>query len=199
MGKAIPDKIYNEKLPSKIGLDLPRRPDCVPSIPPTLPMRPLDGKCGSWMPDLGLLFLYRGAAHEIEITTFESLTLLCGFLVLLDNQPPRRSISIIRPFIIVGTSSVGVLTSLFLVLAMANFSNHSGSAQASVVLRHHDGSIPPTNVPLDLIPEYFKLLYKCHRGGANTVRSLYFDSTCHRSVIPNYSDVRARLGLKAPA
>jgi len=27
MGKPIPDKIYNEKLPSRIGLDLPRGPD----------------------------------------------------------------------------------------------------------------------------------------------------------------------------
>ena len=27
MGKPIPDKIYNDKLPSKIGLDLPRGPD----------------------------------------------------------------------------------------------------------------------------------------------------------------------------
>lgn len=74
------------------------------------------------------------------------------------------------------TSCFGALTSIFLVLInMANLSNYSGSVQAAVLRR--DGVIPPTNVPLDLVPQYFKLMDKCNEGGADTVRSVYLNST----------------------
>jgi len=59
------------------------------------------------------------------------------------------------------TSNFGALTTLFFVLA--------GSVGAAVLPR--DGLLPPTNVPLDLIPKYFDLMDKCNAGD-NTVRIL---------------------------
>ena len=56
----------------------------------------------------------------------------------------------------------GALTSLFLVLA--NLSSYTGSVQAAVLPR--DGILPPINVPIDLIPDYFKLLGKCNEDPA---------------------------------
>jgi hypothetical protein len=49
------------------------------------------------------------------------------------------------------TTSFGALTSLFVVLA---------TVQAAVLPR--DGILPPTNLPTNLIPEYFKLMDKCN-------------------------------------
>ena len=67
------------------------------------------------------------------------------------------------------TSSFSALTALFLVLFnVATFSNYTGSVQAAVLRR--DGVVPPTNVPLDLVPKYFKLMDKCNEGGDNAVR-----------------------------
>jgi len=67
------------------------------------------------------------------------------------------------------SSTFGALVSLFLVsFSMATFSNYSGSAQAAVLRR--DGVIPPANVPLDLVPQYFNLMDKCNAGGADAVR-----------------------------
>jgi len=74
-------------------------------------------------------------------------------------------------------SGFGTLTSLFLVLLvnMANLSGDGGSVQAAVLSR--DGIIPPVNVPLDLIPEYFKLMKKCNEDDdSDTVRGI--NSTC---------------------
>jgi len=73
------------------------------------------------------------------------------------------------------TSSFGALTSLFLALLnMAILSSYSGSAQAAVLPR--DGLLPPTNIPLDLIPKYFELMDKCNAGGPDTVR---VNPTCY--------------------
>ena len=59
------------------------------------------------------------------------------------------------------TSTFGAFTTLFFVLA--------GSVQAAVIPR--DGVLPPTNVPLDLVPKYFQLMDKCNADDA-TVRVL---------------------------
>ena len=69
-------------------------------------------------------------------------------------------------------SSFGTWASLFLVLLvnMANLSTYGGSVQAAVLSR--DGILPPVNVPLDLLPKYFKLMDKCNAGGPNTVRGV---------------------------
>jgi len=78
------------------------------------------------------------------------------------------------------TSSFRALTSLFLVLVMANFSTYSGAVQAAALRR--DGIIPPINVPLDLVPEYFKLMDKCNEGDADTVRGVNLNSTCYQYI-----------------
>jgi len=59
------------------------------------------------------------------------------------------------------TSTFGGLTTLFFVLA--------GSLGAAVLPR--DGLLPPTNIPLDLIPKYFDLMDKCNAND-DTVRIL---------------------------
>ena len=69
------------------------------------------------------------------------------------------------------TSSFGTLISLFLILA--NLSSYTGSVQAATVFR--DG-LSPVNVPIDLVPMYFKLRDECNRDDA-AVRIL--DPTFH--------------------
>jgi len=66
------------------------------------------------------------------------------------------------------TSSFGALTSLLAIL-----SSYSGSVQAAVLPR--DGLLPPTNVPLDLVPKYLELMDKCN-ASPDTVR---VNPTCH--------------------
>jgi len=72
------------------------------------------------------------------------------------------------------TSSFGALTSLFLALLnLAVLSSYSGSVQAAVLPR--DGVLPPSNIPLDLVPKYFELMDKCN-ASPDTVR---VNPTCH--------------------
>jgi len=74
------------------------------------------------------------------------------------------------------TSSFGTLTSLFLAfLNLAILSSYSGSVQAAVLPR--DGIIPPSHIPLNLVPKYFKLMDKCNAGGPDAVRGV--NSKCH--------------------
>ena len=60
------------------------------------------------------------------------------------------------------------LLSLVLLVNMANLSSYGGSVRAAVLSR--DGIIPPVNVPLDLLPKYFKLMDKCNSCGPDAVR-----------------------------
>ena len=79
-------------------------------------------------------------------------------LVVLQLSSYNFPVSTMKSF---AASTFGALTTLFFVLA--------GSVQAAVFPR--DGLLPPTNVPLDLVPKYLKLMGKCNADD-NTVHIL---------------------------